>query len=778
MPGSRYKVSELGAGLVLFFGILPAALAADAAWFGSDCGPDVVAVVPVGHQELLVSVITEPGHPGENDTLLRTPDGEIWVTPESLQHWRAPVPKTYITYDGRRWISLREITDLRYRFDSCTQTLWVDTASATRTVTRRDVLPRVKVPEGRARIEPGGYLNLDTQLLRFADTTQWSGIGELGAFNGYGYGATSFVANRENLIRLETAWSVDDPESLHRLRLGDAITRSSNFGQSVRIGGVQWGRQFSLRPDIITYPLPSFRGSAALASSVDVYVNQSLRSSQEVPSGPFELNRIPVIAGRGEVQLVVRDVLGREQWVSYPFYAAPILLREGLTDYTVEAGWLRNNYSLTSADYGRFLAATTYRKGLSDTLTAEVHHELLHEQQLLAVSGVWLQPALGVFSAGLAGSGAANGLGGGVQLGFERITRVWNLAAEIRRASPRFIRAGDGLDTVRHSELARIGFVPHIAGSVSLNYLRQRREASGKITILGLSYTYGFARRWNLFVNATQVTSQTRDYNLLIGLNWQFGQNLLASSEFTHDGHSRLGRVTVQKTMESALDYSLRASAETGVDARRQIQAQWAQERGTLSADAERVAGNNNYRLGYTTGFALLGTDVFWTRPVDGSFAVVDTQGVPDVRIYTDERVAGRTDQNGKLLVPNLRTYEITQLRIEDSDVPIEFDMGELRQPLFLPTRGGTRVRFTLSATRGLTLKLLLKDGAPVPVGAQVTVPGLDQLLPVGFEGKVYLAQAPKQPRLEARWGGHRCVAQWPVATPDAVEALCVEITP
>lgn len=774
MPALRFW-GRSAAAVLLSSGFIPAVAAADAAWFGPACNASPVNVVPVGAEQMLVSVRTGPREPDESDSVLRTADGELWVAPESLRRWRAPVPKKRMQFEAQQWAPLREVAHLVYRFDDCTQTLWVDVASATRTVTRLDLLPDAGAPEGSVQIEPGGYLNLDTQLLKASGSTRWAGLGELGVFNQWGYGANSFIANQDKLIRLDTAWSVDDPSSLHRLLLGDTITRSSSFGQAVRIGGIQWGRQFSLRPDIITYPLPSFSGSAALASSVDVYVNQSLRSNQDVPSGPFELNRVPVVAGSGEVQLVVRDVLGREQVLQVPFYAAPILLRDGLTDYTVEAGWQRNNYSVTSADYGRFQLAGTYRQGLSDTFTLETHAEVLHEQELLAFSGAWLQPSLGVFTAGFAGSGTIAGLGGSLQLGFERISRGWSFTAEARRSTPRFVRAGDGLDSVKSSDLARIGFTPHVNGSLSLSYLRQNRQSSGSVAILGLTYSYSFARDWNLFVNATQATSQSRDYSTYAGLNWQFGQGLLASAEYTHDQAGNLGRATVQRSMQNALDYSWRASAETGANGRRDVGGVWAQERGTLTADGERFAGDNSYRLGYSTGVAVLGKDAFWTRPVSGSFAVVDAQGVPDVRIYANEQPTGRTDSDGKLLVPNLRTYETTYLRIEDSDVPIEYEMSDLRQPIFLPTRGGAHAHFSVRALDGLTVRLHQSDGTPVPVGAQVFVPGMDQSLPVGFEGQAYLGQPVKGSRLDVRWPGHSCVARWPADASGTVDALCQE---
>lgn len=778
MPRYHSRLRSGGVAFALLFSAVRVAVAEEPSWFEPGCKETGVKVVPAGVQQMLVVVHTEPLQTGESDTLLQTANGDLWAAPESLKRWHVSVPRESLTYDGTRWSPLRAVSGLRYRFDDCTQELWVDSAGVKRAVSRFDLAQEVAIPEGSAAIEPGGYFNLDTQLLQFNGRTQWSGVGELGFFNAWGYGANTFVADTDHTVRLDTNWNVDDPEHLHRLTLGDAITRSSNFGQPVRMGGLQWGRKFSLRPDFITYPLPSFRGSAALASSVDVYVNQSLRGNQQVPVGPFELNRVPVVSGQGQVQLVIRDVLGREQVLSYPFYAAPVLLREGLTDYTVEAGWLRNNYAVNSVDYGRFLVAGTYRKGITDTLTTEAHAEILHEQQLFAVSAAWLQPTLGVFSAGLAGSGTVSGLGGGVQLGFERISSLWSFGAEVRRSSPRFVRVGDGPDNVRQSELLRVGFVPHPSGSLSFNYLHQRRESSGDISILGMTYGYGFARDWTLFVNTTQTRAQTRDYNILIGLNWQFGKNLLASSEFSHDGRNNLGRLTVQRNMETALDYSWRASVETGESARRSVHGQWSQERGTLSGDAERYSGGSSYRLGYTTGIAWLGTDAFWTRPVDGSFAVVDTQGVPDVRIYTDERLAGRTSAQGKLLVPNLRTYETTNLRIEDGDVPIEYEITDLHQPLFLPTRGGTRARFSVKSVGGLTVKLHLEDGRPVPAGAQVLIPGVGEELPVGFEGQAYLTQPGSRNRLEARWGGHRCIAHWPASDAAIIDALCTEVTP
>ncbi|KYB45530.1 hypothetical protein AB664_06960 [Brucella anthropi] len=59
-------------------------------------------------------------------------------------------------------------------------------------------------------------------------------------------------------------------------------------------------------------PLPELSGSAAVPSTVDVYVDNAQRASRSVPSGPFSITNLPIVTGSGMARLVVRDALGRE----------------------------------------------------------------------------------------------------------------------------------------------------------------------------------------------------------------------------------------------------------------------------------------------------------------------------------------------------------------------------------------------------------------------------------------------------------------------------------
>jgi len=75
---------------------------------------------------------------------------------------------------------------------------------------------------------------------------------------------------------------------------------------------------------------------------------------------------VPVTTGQGEVSLVVKDLLGREHIVAVPYYASPALLKRGLNDFSCEARFMRDNYSLKSNDYGDFLFSGTERRGFKE----------------------------------------------------------------------------------------------------------------------------------------------------------------------------------------------------------------------------------------------------------------------------------------------------------------------------------------------------------------------------------------------------------------------------
>src|SRR5262249_29644408 len=98
--------------------------------------------------------------------------------------------------------------------------------------------------------------------------------------------------------------------------------------------------------------------------------------SQPVSAGPYQINNLPLLTGCGTARVVMQDAAGREVEASLPYFVSPTLLRQGLTDYTLEAGFPRLNYATESNDYlGKPVASGGVRHGVFDWLTLEGHGE-------------------------------------------------------------------------------------------------------------------------------------------------------------------------------------------------------------------------------------------------------------------------------------------------------------------------------------------------------------------------------------------------------------------
>src|SRR5436305_8189320 len=109
----------------------------------------------------------------------------------------------------------------------------------------------------------------------------------------------STLAREADALRLDTTWAYSDPESMKTYRAGDVISGGLAWTRPIRLGGAQMQRNFALRPDLVTMPLPTFSGTAAVPSTVDVYVNNVRTLSQPVGPGPYQISNLPTLAGAG-----------------------------------------------------------------------------------------------------------------------------------------------------------------------------------------------------------------------------------------------------------------------------------------------------------------------------------------------------------------------------------------------------------------------------------------------------------------------------------------------
>jgi outer membrane usher protein len=492
---------------------------------------------------------------------------------------------------------------------------------------------------------------------------------------------------------------------------------------------------------------------------------------REVPTGPFSIQDLPVVTGRGDMRLVVRDALGREHVIVQPFYASAQLLQAGLHDYSYELGLVRERYAIASNEYGRAAASATHRVGFSDHLTGEIRAEILREQQTAGVGAAWLVPVLGLFNASLAASHGPEGKGGLVGVGFERQSARWGVGASTQVASPGFVQMGmlRGEPAARQLSRAYVSFSSPF-GSFATTYAHHDFRGRDGAELVSASYSVSLGAVG--FVSLSMLRFLGGDARTTFGVTYTLPLDSATSASVgaTLEQGRRQGQVQLQRNLPAGPGWGYRVLAAGGDPGRGEAGVSAQTDFGTYVLEAARSEGETGYRASASGGFALIGGRPFLARRVDSSFAVVDLPGYPGVRIYESNQFVARTDGSGVALVPRLLPYQRNVVRIEQADLPMDAEIDAYQMDAVPWFRSGMLLQFPIRRSRGATLTLLQEDGAPMPSGALVRVGDQAEEFPVGQRGEVYVTGLDASNRVRASWAGRACEVV--VAFPPTLDPL------
>lgn len=669
--------------------------------------------------------------------------------------WRALDLRTpaepALVVEGQRYLLLDALPGLRWQIDEATQSLQIEAPPAA--FVGGALALGAPLPDAGTVRSWGGFANYDLQWQRHERVgpnghhQSLQGLFELGSFGPAGAGRATALLRDNGMspraIRLDTTWTYDRPERMASLRVGDGIGHAGAWGRAMRFGGVQYATDFSTRPGFLTFPLPSLHGEASLPSTLEVYVNNSRRLQGQVPAGPFELTDLPIVTGSGQLRVVVRDLLGREQVIQQPYYVSPALLRQGLRSFSYEVGSVREDYGVASDRYGKAFIAATERRGLTDDLTGELRGEMLGRQTALGATGLWLVPALGLVNLSAVGSHRPGREGVMLMGALEHQSERWNGSLQLRCGSRGFSQAGQG-DVLAHKTQTTLALGSSWQGTVlgaSVvqasswgSFERQRLLSLNAARALGRYVTAGVFMLRDLAGSG----GTTLAFSLSVALDGQHSASL---------GHIRRGdggpstrSLQLQRNAgdESGLGYQL--SADRGELRRDTGQAIWQAPLATLQAGVSDGSTGSEVRLGAAGSLAWLDGSVFLARRIDGSFAVVDVGGFADVSILQENRPVARTDARGRALVSGLRGYQVNRLGVDLAGLPFDAEVDGVEVDVVPPSRSGVMVRVPVRYSRSVTFRLVDAEGAPLPAGTMLQVDGLPKTVPLGFDGRGFLS--------------------------------------
>ena len=771
-----------------------------------------------GTEHLLLDVVVN-GRPTGLIGDFEARGGRLFATRGDLRTLGLGLPRAMRTGDAAEVLPLDGLPGLSYRLDKRSQTVSVTASAAALAPTMiggggdEESASSLPVESGF-----GAVFNYDVVGTETRGRGLVEAVFDARLFTPWGVADSAFSATNaeeygaSHAVRLDSNFTVSDPAALIQYRAGDVIAGGLAWTRPVRLLGGQVTTDFATRPDLVTFPVPTIAGEVAVPSSVDVLVNGVQALSRSVPPGPFEIRQLPVVTGVDDVSVVVRNAAGQQTTETLPLYASRLLLKPGLSDFSVEGGPVRLNFGTDSDDYRAASASGSYRYGLFSWLTLEGHAE--------GIAGGGAYDGLRTSSGGMAGGGAAftvgpvgtisadvaasrfGGLHGGlVSAAFERIAPVFSLSGSIQAASGGYRDVasmfGDPVPSLQAR--ASVGLSLPILGSLGIAYVIIRRPAAAtlqseaaagaastpgqagvtdldgpsvvalvpaaKVSLLSASLSRPiFGGRVSLYLTGFHDFAQSSSTGFTGGISFALGpRSSAAILGSTGDGGSA-ATIQASRSAPTIGDTGYQLIEGIGQPSRQLAVGTYRSPWGMVDAGIDVVDHQTSVRADAHGALAFTDGSLFASNTIYDSFAVVDT-GTPGIGVLQENRPYGRTDGSGQLLVTDLRAFDANRLAIDPQDVPVDADVGDTERLVRPQDRTGVVVRFPVRFSRGAVVRLSDAAGAPIPVGSVAQLEGGGVALVVGYDGEVFVTGLQARNALKVRpVNGARCTARFDYA--------------
>lgn len=756
---------------------------------------------PAGHQVLQLEAFVNDQSTKMIGTFYLSPSGGLSADAAELKE--LGIPSSADAAAGP--IELSQANGYRVRYDASAQKVYFEVEASSRPPAEFDASSTSAKPAASSS-DMGAVLNYNVLGVansqsgynRFKFTSpEFAGanaavdarvFGTFGTFSSTGvFGST--LTEDSTALRLETAWSYSDQTNLQTYRAGDVISGGLPWTRPIRMGGLQVQRNFGLRPDLVTMPLPNYSGSAAVPSIVDVYVNGVKTYSQDVASGSYKINNVPVVSGAGDARIVVRDNTGRETETRQSFYVSPLLLRTGMSDYSLEVGFPRLQFGLASNSYSdNPVGSGSLRYGWNDWLTLETHGEV---GAGLYNGGAGFAARIGQFGVlSLAGSLSAQNREFGalayasIETQFRNVRfnasaqhtfgDYLDLAAVTARADlidrqPIDISGAQSwlnsltVKTPKALDIVSMGIpLTFDNASLSLSLIHLETASGRQSNLANASLTRPFMFGGSMYVSAYTDLSDRKTSGIFAGVSFPFGQSSTISAGVSSTDGRAGGYVEAVKPLaQEPGSWGWRAREAEGEAATRLASAAYRSQYARVEATVVQGKNSTQARAEVEGAIATTGSSVHFSNRIDDAFAIVST-GAPGVGVSYENRFVGSTNANGEVLVRGLRAYQQNTIEIDARGLPIDTEVVETKKVVSPADRGAVNVKFDLKKTaRSALVTVKRADGSYPEPGATARIKGSEQTAVVGYDGVVFLKELQDSNEVEIESGGKTCRARF-----------------
>ncbi len=709
--------------------------------------------------------------------LLMERNGMLYAPEDAFEEWRLnrrPDARA-ISERGQTWYSLASVPGFEAQMNIANQSVDLKFLPGAFAATRLSQASETKLPVSPAL--PAAFVNYDlTQTFsntRGVDASRDLGAlvevgasGELGVLTSTHVGRNilndgSVTGDKSSWRRLETSFTRDFPQQDLTLRLGDSTTKGGSFGRSTYFGGLQISRNFGFSPGFISQPIPTIAGQSSAPSTVELYINDSLRQTSKVPTGPFVIDNFPLLTGSGQARVVVRDVLGRETVLVQNFFSSSNMLAEGLSDWSLDAGAVRKNIGIKSADYGKRFGAGVWRYGINNRWTLETHGEIGKDTYSAGVGATVELPGqvLGEFGMSISDDRLA-GRGHQWLAGLQHNSLRHGFTFRAEGSNRAFRLLGQDTTSLGYSTQisASYTYSSEQLGYLGVGYARINSFDRGPLSTYSANYSWRFAKGSSVTVSLTRVTGSLSADTVGMSLFVPLDQTVTATASVSRRAGQTDAYATVSRPLGAENGLGWRALGGTrGGGELAEAGAYYQGSKGQVTSDVSVSRNQKTARLGMQGGLVFVDGRFFASRRIQESFAVVEVPGYANVGVGFQSSTFARTDADGTALIPRLIPYRRNSIRLDPGELPINAEIDDIEQNVVPGSRVGIKVKFPVRSGRAALIKIVFDDGDVAPAGAELKLAGDNKEFFVARRGEAFVTGLQALNSLELAWNGSTC---------------------
>ncbi|MBL8284443.1 MAG: fimbrial biogenesis outer membrane usher protein [Acinetobacter johnsonii] len=598
----------------------------------------------------------------------------------------------------------------------------------------------------------GGFLNYNLHYDRDEEVDQMSTLAQLGIFKNYWIFKNDMIYRdnveefQDQTVRLSTSFEMEFPEKYQKLTIGDTNSFYNPLLDSFRFGGISFGTNFTNYPDFIYWNVPTLNGSAALPSTVDLYINGVNQYQQQVTPGHYNLNTGANIQQAGEAQIVVEDILGNRTVQNFSVYVTSQLLKPGLSEYNFSLGKLRYDYDIVSDDYRDFFGNAYFRRGITNNTTLGAN--LVYSEDIQNLGLLWTQ-ALGKYAlldtmASSSHSDLGDGYTVGAAISHSGKRLAYGFSTKYYTQEYQGLGYSDTFENPQYDSLAYLSIydIP-IINNLNINYIDRAYYPSSEISDSQM-ISIGFSRRIGtkafLSFSSFKDLKDNDNDGAYISLSYNFDDLKSAAFSYVLDEQVELN-YSKSSLEQNGVDYTLGAiyqqdDSSVGFNAFTALK----MSAGNLYLSHDENKDFRYSQVDYQGALVWLDKKLAFTKYVDNAFALVNVDDIPDIEVYRALTPVGKTSKDGHIFVHNIVPYVNYELSFNQDQLDMYDSVPQSSKNLVAMDQRGYKIDFEIERTGLIVLHLFTADKQNFALGSELYLdPNSKDFVPIGSDGKAYL---------------------------------------